>query len=221
MPILEALAKDHRTIEEHLQELAAIPSTEGDRRIERFGQLQALLQAHARAEEEVVYRRLRQRIPDEPKLAEAYEEHHVADILLQELASGCPGGPGWVAKARVLEELVRHHVKEEELTLFKLIDEQFAESEQLRLGDEFHLLKHERLEQILGPIRRATPAIVGRATVTAQAAAGRLVRRGEAQLRRAVSRFKQRREQARDEGAMEVRDDAVVEAREAAEETVE
>ncbi len=189
MPILETLARDHRTLEDTLEELTATTSAEGDRRTEIFSRLQALLQAHARAEEEVVYRRLREREPEESQLLEAYEEHHVADILLQELASACPGGKGWSAKIRVMNELLRHHIKQEELNLFALIRDNFDDATQATMEREFSSLKHEQLERFLAPLWRATPAFAGRAAITAQATAGRLARRGELYVRRRLARF--------------------------------
>lgn len=187
--ILDVLAQDHRIIEHLLKELATTPSSEPAQRTAQFTQLQALLQAHARAEEEVVYRPLQRNVPDEFKTLEAFEEHHVADLLLQELASDCPGDAGWTAKLRVLEELVQHHIKEEELDVFAVVRAQIDSIEQQRMAREFRLLKHEGLERFLGPLRRATPAFAGRATIYAQAAAGRLARRGELYLRRTFSRI--------------------------------
>ena len=182
MPIVELLAKDHRALEKTLTTLTETPSTDPDRRIELFSELQALLQAHARAEEEVVYRRLRAKQPDESKILEAFEEHHLVDILLQELASDCPGGRGWAAKSRVFEELLRHHIKEEEVYLFPLL-EALEQPQRELMGKEFAVLKHERVESLLAPFRRATPAFAGRAAITAQAAAGRYLRRGELYVR--------------------------------------
>lgn len=189
MPILESLAKDHRVLEQYLHELGGISSQEPAQRTEMFSRLQALLQGHARAEEEVVYRRLRQRGADEEKLLEAFEEHHLVDVLLQELASACPGGPAWSVKVKVLEELLRHHIKEEELALFPLVTQHFDEAARQAMETEFRALKHEKLESMLGPFRRATPAFAGRATITAQAAAGRFMRRGELYVREALARL--------------------------------
>lgn len=185
MPIVELLAKDHRALEKNLTALTATASTEPEQRIELFSKMQTLLQAHARAEEEVVYRRLRERTPDEPKTFEAFEEHHLIDILLQELASDCPGGRGWAAKARVFEELLRHHIKEEELALFPMLEGLDKPQREL-MGKEFKLLKHERVEALLARLRRATPAFAGRAAITAQAAAGRYLRRGELYVRHRI-----------------------------------
>lgn len=183
MPIVETLAKDHRELERIVSELAQTPSREPERRLELFARLQALVQSHSRAEEEVVYRRLRERLPEEGKTLEAFEEHHLADVLLQELASNAPGGPGWSAKSKVFEEILRHHIKEEELDIFALIGEHFDDAAREQMDIEFRTLKHERLEAALWPLRRMTPAFVGRALITAQAAAGRYARRGERLLR--------------------------------------
>lgn len=187
MPIIETLAQDHRALEKALTGLGGTTGRDGKVRLEQFTRFQALLQAHSRAEEEVVYRRLRAMQPDEEKTLEAFEEHHVADILLQELASACPGGKGWAAKLKVLEELLRHHIKEEELHLFPLIEEELSAPARALMDEDFRALKHERIEELLAPIRRATPAFAGRASITAQAAAGRYLRRGELYVRHAIS----------------------------------
>ena len=190
MSIIDTLAKDHRALEKALTGLGGTTGRDGKVRLDQFTRLQALLQAHSRAEEEVVYRRLREAQPDEEITLEAYEEHHVADILLQELASACPGGKGWAAKLKVLEEVVRMHIKEEELKMFPLIQENLSEPAQALMAQDFELLKHERIEELLGPIRRATPAFAGRASITAQAAAGRYLRRGELYVRHAISQLR-------------------------------
>lgn len=193
MPILDSLARDHRELEDLLAQLATTPSTEPARRVELFSRLQSLLQGHSRAEEEVVYRRLRERRPEEQETLEAYEEHHVADVLLQELASACPGGVAWAAKVKVLEELLHHHIKQEEVQLFPLVTETFGAATQAQMDEDFQTLKHERIELLLGPIRRATPAFAGRAAISAQAVAGRILRRGELFLRRRLPRLRARR----------------------------
>ena len=194
MPIIETLARDHRHLEEHLDALAALRSTEREKREHLFVRVQALLISHARAEEEVVYRRLRARLPDEVKLHEAYEEHRLSDVLLQELAADCPGDEGWSAKARVLSELVRHHIKEEELQIFALIEQNVGAPEQEQMDAEFGAVKHEGIEAMLGPFRQATPAFIARAAIDAQASSGRWMRRGELFLRRRLGRTRPARQ---------------------------
>lgn len=183
MLIVKALARDHRKLEQLMDELAQVPSSEPHRRFEVLGQLQSLLQAHSRAEEEVVYRVLRKKLPEDPEPMQAYEQHHVADLLLQELVSSAPGQAQWSAKARVLDESVRQHIKHEEVTSFALLDEHFDKAAQAAMSKDFLAVKHEALESLLGPLRRAMPAFAGRALLPAQVMAGRLMRRGELYVR--------------------------------------
>jgi hypothetical protein len=192
--IIESLAHDHRVLEATLTELSATPSSEAAHRSDLFGRIQGLLQAHARAEEVVVYAPLRRMMPSEIKTLEAYEEHHIADLMLQELGADCPGGKGWTAKVRVFEEVLRHHIKEEELHLFALLTSEFDEAALTEMEDDFQTIKHEGLELMLGPVRRATPAFIGRALVSAQARAGRYARQGELVLRRRWNRIARARE---------------------------
>jgi hemerythrin superfamily protein len=74
-----------------------------------------LLTVHTYVENEVMYPRVREMLPDlEDDVLESYEEHHVADVLVAELASMKPDDERFTAKATVLIESVRHHMKEEE-----------------------------------------------------------------------------------------------------------
>ena len=78
-----------------------------------------LLTVHTYLENEVMYPRVRELLPDlEEDVLESYEEHHVADVLCVELAMMKPGDERFTAKATVLIENVRHHVDEEEQEWF-------------------------------------------------------------------------------------------------------
>ncbi len=78
-----------------------------------------LLTVHTYLENEVMYPRVRELLPDlEDDVLESYEEHHVADVLCVELAMMTPGDERFTAKATVLIENVRHHVDEEEQEWF-------------------------------------------------------------------------------------------------------
>jgi hemerythrin superfamily protein len=186
MSILDTLSQEHRRFETLLSDLTATSGSDGALRLKLFDELQSRLIAHSRAEEEVVYRVLRARCPDEERVLEGYEEHHIADVLLQELAAACPGGRGWAAKTRVFEEVLRHHIKEEETDLFPLVSEHCGESELWTMRAEYRAVQHSGLEAAMGPLRRALPAFAGRALVDVQAMAGRYTRRGELHLLRSL-----------------------------------
>jgi hemerythrin superfamily protein len=77
------------------------------------------LDVHTTIEEELFYPGVR-KLSDElrEEIDEAVQEHHVAKVLIHELATLPPADPAWVAKMTVLIENVRHHAEEEESELF-------------------------------------------------------------------------------------------------------
>ena len=78
-----------------------------------------LLTVHTYVENEVMYPRVRELLPElEEDVLESYEEHHVADVLVTELAGMQPYAERFTAKAKVLIENVRHHIDEEEQEWF-------------------------------------------------------------------------------------------------------
>ena len=91
----------------------------GDRAETRKGQLVdriiELLTIHTYIENEVMYPQVRELLPDvEDDVLESYEEHHVADVLVMELATMKPSDERFDAKTTVLIENVEHHMSEEE-----------------------------------------------------------------------------------------------------------
>jgi hemerythrin superfamily protein len=78
-----------------------------------------LLTVHTYIENEVMYPRVRALLPDlEDDVLESYEEHHVADLLVVELAAMKPTDERFTAKTTVLIESVTHHMEEEEQDWF-------------------------------------------------------------------------------------------------------
>ena len=83
-----------------------------------------LLTVHTYIENEVMYPRVRELLPDlEDDVLESYEEHHVADVLVMELSVMDPSDERFTAKTTVLIENVRHHIEEEEYEWFPQVRE--------------------------------------------------------------------------------------------------
>ena len=83
-----------------------------------------LLTVHTYIENEVMYPRVRELVPDlEDDVLESYEEHHVADVLVTELSAMDPADERFTAKTTVLIENVRHHIEEEESEWFPQVRE--------------------------------------------------------------------------------------------------
>jgi hemerythrin-like domain-containing protein len=96
-----------------------------------------LLTVHTYIENEVMYPRVRELLPDlKDDVLESYEEHHVADVLVVELAAMTPDAERFDAKATVLIENVRHHIEEEEQEWFPKVREGLGRKQLQELGAE-------------------------------------------------------------------------------------
>jgi iron-sulfur cluster repair protein YtfE (RIC family) len=93
------------------------------------------LSVHAAIEEQFLYPAVRRELPQaEDDALEALEEHHVAKWILSELEPMDPKDERFDAKVTVLIESVRHHVREEEHTLFPKIRAGMSRKDLLELG---------------------------------------------------------------------------------------
>jgi hemerythrin-like domain-containing protein len=96
-----------------------------------------LLTVHTYIENEVMYPRVRELLPDvEDDVLESYEEHHVADLLVIELAGMKPDAERFDAKTTVLIENVRHHIEEEEQEWFPKVREGLGRKVLQELGEQ-------------------------------------------------------------------------------------
>ena len=96
-----------------------------------------LLTVHTYLENEVMYPRVRALLPElEDDVLESYEEHHVADVLVIELAGMKPDAERFTAKTTVLIENVRHHIEEEEDEWFPKVREGLSRTTLRAIGAE-------------------------------------------------------------------------------------
>ena len=101
-----------------------------------------LLTVHTYIENEVMYPEVRRLLPDlEDDVLESYEEHHVADVLVMELAALKPGDERFEAKTTVLIENVRHHMDEEEQDWFPKVREGLSRTQLRQIGEELAAAK--------------------------------------------------------------------------------
>jgi hemerythrin-like domain-containing protein len=131
------LKDDHKLILRTFREFESA----GDEALETKGRLVdkiiELLTVHTYIENEVMYPRVRELVPDlEDDVLESYEEHHVADLLVVELAAMKPSDERFTAKTMVLIENVRHHIEEEESEWFPQVREALGRKVLQQLGSD-------------------------------------------------------------------------------------
>lgn len=137
------LKSDHATVKRLLRELNDIEgqSAPANKKRERLvGEIERELKMHAQVEEEVFYPAFkaaaeRRKNGDDDMFYEAAEEHHIVDMVLPAMKAARTSSHEFQAKAKVLKDLVEHHIKEEEGQMFVAARKMFAEDQLRELGD--------------------------------------------------------------------------------------
>ena len=106
------IKEDHRKVEDLFEK--AETARDEDRKKMLVQQICTELMIHSMVEEEIFYPACKGNIEDEDVLEEAYVEHDGAKVLIAELLESEPDSEFYDAKVKVLSELIKHHVKEEE-----------------------------------------------------------------------------------------------------------
>ena len=130
------LKDDHKQIKACFREFQKSTTTDA-RKGKLVEQMIELLTVHTYVENEVMYPRVRELMPElEDDVLESYEEHHVADVLVMELLPMSPGDERFEAKTTVLIENVTHHIDEEESEWFPKVREGLSRTQLREIGDE-------------------------------------------------------------------------------------
>ncbi|KQW50945.1 hemerythrin [Nocardioides sp. Root1257] len=118
------LKDDHKVILRAFRDFEAAGEAAHKTKGDLVAKIVELLTVHTYIENEVMYPRVRELLPElEDDVLESYEEHHVADVLVMELVSMKPTDERFTAKTTVLIENVRHHIDEEETEWFPQVRE--------------------------------------------------------------------------------------------------
>lgn len=106
------------------------------------------LTAHEQMEEDVFFPELRKPVSDEGEddLDEGLQEHHVADLLINELRDLDPDDDEFKPKMKVLQENVEHHLEEEEENILPRANRVFSSDELEDLGSRMAEVKASALE---------------------------------------------------------------------------
>ena len=114
---LELLEQDHREVEEWFDEYDELKD-DGDQKADLAEKICLALKVHAQIEEEIFYPQAREATKDNDLIDEAVVEHATVKNLIAEIEAMEVGEELYDAKMRVLGEMVKHHIKEEEDELF-------------------------------------------------------------------------------------------------------
>lgn len=142
MDITDKLHEEHEEVQALLQQL--VDSTKAVERNRLFKQVKLKLVPHARAEEKVVYDPIIGLREKEAKVDgnEGYLEHGLTDRMIAKLSRLTnKTSPEYTAAAKVLKELIAHHVREEERDIFGLLRDNFSREEREQMTVKFEAAK--------------------------------------------------------------------------------
>lgn len=139
------LEQDHDKVKRLCKELNEETSEKAlERRKQLFAEIDGEIKLHEECEEKVLYPTLRAHPKLKDIVLEGYQEHHVADVLLEELRNLSPSDEMWGAKAKVLQESLEHHIEEEEEKMFPQARKELSKAEIEALGAAMEEIKNQR-----------------------------------------------------------------------------
>ena len=147
MDALQLLRGDHEKVKRMLEELDATTERAKKTRTEMFERLKHDLTIHETIEEEILYPALIEFAKTKDITLEAFEEHHVVDLIVAELEATPVTDETWGAKLTVMKENLEHHIEEEEDEMFKQARQVMDHDELAELGDKMDARKKQLSEE--------------------------------------------------------------------------
>ncbi|MEU1960380.1 hemerythrin domain-containing protein [Nocardia sp. NPDC019304] len=136
------LRDDHKAIRKLFREFEKAGEDATRAKADVVNKIIEALTVHTYLENECMYPEVRKLVPDlEDDILESYEEHHVADVLVTELAAMKPDDEHFTAKTTVLIENVDHHIDEEENEWFPKVREALGRKQLQEIGARMQELR--------------------------------------------------------------------------------
>jgi len=159
------LKADHRQVEEWFEQFESTRSD--DRKKKLAGQICQALEVHTQIEAEIFYPAFLEATEDEDIHHEAEVEHDSAKKLIAEIEGSGPDDDYYDAKVKVLSEMIKHHVNEEEKRGGMFAKARESDMDLKALGEQLAGRKQELMAEASPPQRAAArrskePGVLGR-----------------------------------------------------------
>lgn len=142
--ILKTLKDEHAAVRALFEEIKDTTDRAKKSRAELLDRIEVALLPHAKWEEAVFYPAFRERADrDGVKAhAEALEEHRaVEQTVMPDVHAVATDTPEFAGRVKVFAEMIDHHAKEEEKTMFRMAREMFSAEERARLDEDYEAWK--------------------------------------------------------------------------------
>ncbi len=142
--ILKTLKSEHNVLRDLFKRMEDTTDRAAKGRAELLAQIEANLMPHAKWEEVVFYPAFKERA-DRDGLkthAEAVLEHaSVEETVIPRVKASEVASPEFAGRVKVFGEMIEHHAKEEETTLFKMAREMFSSEELAQFDEDYEIWK--------------------------------------------------------------------------------
>jgi hemerythrin-like domain-containing protein len=139
--IIQLILQDHKPLKQLISVLKD-SDVEFAQKEPAFKKFAPLLVCHAKPEEESLYMFMKGQDDLRSEGLEGDTEHMLADQLVEEIKR-TEDEDTWMAKAKVLAELVEHHIEEEESDLLPDFKKQSEAKERIEIGQMYKQLRSQ------------------------------------------------------------------------------
>jgi len=153
MGISARLEREHKEVDALFRQIlggggrSRKPPEAGNRE-ELFQQLKQKLEIHSAAEETVFYPSLEDEESVRDQVLQAYVEHRLIRDMIFEIERRGLDDEGFVARCRILANMVKTHVAEEEKILFAYVRRLFTAEQEQALGTIFEAEEREQRQEL-------------------------------------------------------------------------
>jgi hemerythrin superfamily protein len=157
------LKADHRQVEDWFEQFEKARGD--DRKLDLATKICNALKVHTTIEEEIFYPAFMDATEDKDLHHEALVEHDGAKKLIAEIEASGPDDDYYDAKVKVLSEMIKHHVKEEEQPGGMFAEARKSEMDLDALGEQLAARKAElenEISDMPAGARRGKNGVLGR-----------------------------------------------------------
>ncbi len=146
--IIQIILQDHKPLKELIETLKD-DETEFAEKKPVFEEFAPLLLSHAEPEEQSLYKHMKEEVELRAEGFEGQTEHAIASQLIEDI-NQTSDEDEWMAKVKVLAEMVGHHIEEEEETMFPDLKKELGSDERIAIGEEYMRLRDDyRMENAI------------------------------------------------------------------------
>lgn len=146
MNAIDLLEADHERVKAILAQLSESTDRAVKKRTELVAKLEMEITIHTQLEEQILYPAFKEAggKKEDEMYYEAKEEHRTVDsLVLPDLKSTDPTKPEFAGRAKVVKELLEHHIEEEETEMFPKARKLLGNTKLDALGEQMLAMKAE------------------------------------------------------------------------------